>query len=207
MTRHLASTLIATSLLAGAPALAQDTGGELGGSDLGSGLTAPSFEIQNLPPTVSYEFGVHMSFGTVTFWRDYVDMWIGFGARFAGGRNLAGGHRLGGSLTALAEGPFGVHTSMALEPLAAWDWVPKKGGPQLGLSLGPSIMRHTGATSGATTIVQGTVNPTAAMRFGYSQPWTRIGRRLYVVLEPKVRYLDGRPNVLTALVVGSGAGA
>ena len=202
-----ATGMAVLGLLISGAASAQDTGSELGGLEMDDGLMAPDFQIQALPPRFSYEFGVHMSFGTVTYWRDYVDAWVGFGARFAGGKNFDSGHRLGGTLIAVVEGPFGVNTSMALEPLASWDHVPRPGGLQLGFSAGPALMRHVGVFSSATVERAFTVNPTAAARIGYSQPWTSVGRRLYLVAEPKVRMIDGKFNVLGALVVGSGAGA
>ena len=120
------------------------------------------------------------------------------------GKNFEGGHRLGGSMTGVIEGPMGVHTTMALEPHAAWDWV-SSGGVQLGLGIGPALMYHVRAD---TIFVERevTVNPSVAGRVGWSQPWTRVGRRLFLVLEPKVRYLDGELNPLVALVVGSGGG-
>jgi hypothetical protein len=192
--------LFASCLMA-SPAVAQETGGTLSGSE----LTAPAFEIQNVPPSLSYEFGVHMSFGTVTYWRDFVPAWIGFGFRFSGGKNLSNGHRLGASLTAVTEGPFGVTASYALEPHATWDHVPTKGGLQVGVGVGPALMHHISNQS-IVTEKASTINPSAAIRLGYSQPWTSIGRRLYLVAEPKMRLVDGEWNPLVALVVGSGAG-
>jgi hypothetical protein len=41
---------------------------------------------------------------------------------------------------------------------------------------------------------------------GWSQPFSRLARRLHVVLEPKVRMVDGRLNPTVALYVGSGRG-
>lgn len=197
----LLSILLGASLLPAATAWAQDDGG---GTLSADDLPPPSFEVPRIAPSVSYEFGMHMSYGTVTYWRDFVPSWIGFGARFAGGKNFAD-HRLGGSFTATVEGPFMVHTSVALEPHGAWDFVDARSGLQLGFGLGPSLMYHW-----RNDIVVPeravTLNPGAEARIGYSQSWTRVGRRLYCVLEPKLRYVDGAPNPLVALVVGSGTG-
>lgn len=191
---------VVAALVLSTPALAQDDGGTLSASD----LPPPSFEVQRLPPSVSYEFAMHFSFGTVTYWREFVDAWIGFGGRFAGGKHL-GDHRLGGSITGVAEGPIGVHTTLALEPAATWDFVAPKSGLQLGFGVGPSLMYHfRNDTTEAERKV--TLNPSAAMRIGWSQSWTRVGRRLFIVAEPKIRYVDGEPNPLIALVVGSGSG-
>ena len=196
---HRPAFLLA-AFLAAPLAHAQDDGGTLSASD----LPPPSFEVQRLPPSMSYEFGMHFSFGTVTYWREFVDAWIGFGGRFALGKHFAD-HRLGGSLTAIAEGPIGVHTTLGLEPHATWDYVAPKSGLQLGFGVGPAVMYHfrndTTEPERNTTL-----NPSAAVRIGWSQSWTRVGRRLFIVAEPMIRYIDGEPNPLIALVVGSGAG-
>ena len=191
--------IVLAALLSAAPAAAQDDGGTLSASD----LPPPSFEVQRLPPTISYEFAMHFSFGTVTYWREFVDAWIGFGGRFAYGKHI-GEHRLGGSLTAVAEGPLGVHTSLALEPHATWDWI-SPGGVQLGVGAGPAAMYHF-RNDIVTPERSVTFNPSAAVRIGWSQSWTRVGRRLFIVAEPKLRIVDGEPNPLVALVVGSGNG-
>lgn len=196
MTRPL---FVLAALLAAPAAVAQDDGGTLSASD----LPPPSFEVQRLPPDVSYEFAMHFSFGTVTYWQEFVDAWIGFGGRFAYGKHI-GEHRLGGSLTAVAEGPLGVHTSLALEPHATWDWISPQG-LQLGAGVGPAGMFHI---RNDVVIPERafTVNPSAAVRIGWSQSWTRVGRRLFLVAEPKLRWINGDPNPLIALVVGSGNG-
>ena len=46
----------------------------------------------------------------------------------------------------------------------------------------------------------------AIARIGWSQTWSRVGRRLFLFLEPKVRYTDGQFVPVVALAVGSGAG-
>lgn len=198
---RLVPLLSTVGLLAAPVARAQDDGG---GTLSADDLPPPSFEVPRIAPTVSYEFGMHMSYGTVTYWRDFVPSWIGFGARFSAGKNF-NEHRLGGSFTGAIEGPFMVHTSVALEPHAAWDFVGQRSGLQLGVGLGPSVMYHW-----RNDVVEPerafTLNPGAEARIGYSQSWTRVGRRLYCVLEPKLRWVDGAPNPLVALVVGSGAG-
>ena len=197
MIRNLLAT---TALLAAPMAQAQDDGG---GSLSASDLPPPSFEVQRLPPSLSYEFAMHMSYGTVTYWREFVDAWIGYGGRFAIGKH-AGAHRFGGSMTFVAEGPLGVHTTLALEPHGTWDFVSKKG-VALGAGIGPAGMYHF--RNDTVVPERGlTLNPSAAFRIGWSQSWTRVGRRLFVVAEPKMRWIDGNPNPLVALVVGSGSG-
>jgi hypothetical protein len=169
-------------------------------------LPVPTLDIDRIPPRSSYEFAVQFSYGTVTYWRDYVPPWIGFGLRGGWGRNLgvSGAHRLGPSLTVVAEGPVGVHTSVAVEPHLAWDFVGDKG-LLLGAGVGPALMVHSRSdTVGGETAFG--VAPGAAVRLGWSQTFSRVGRRLFVFLEPKIRYVDGAPNPLVAIAIGSGRG-
>ncbi len=198
-TLFLGAVLFAPPVLAPA-AHAQEDESLLSASD----LPPPTFEVQRLPPDVSYEFAMHFSFGTVTYWREFVDAWIGFGGRFSGGKHF-NDHRLGGALTFVAEGPLGVHTTLALEPHATWDYVAPKSGLALGFGIGPAAMYHfrNDISEPERTF---TLNPSAAARIGWSQSWTRVGRRLFIVAEPKIRYIDGEPNPLVAVVVGSGSG-
>ena len=195
---RIVSALFAALLLA-SPAMAQDDGGTLSTGD----LPAPDFQVQRLAPDISYEFGMHFSFGTLTYWREYIPAWIGFGGRFGGGKHF-GDHRIGGLATIIAEGPVGVHTTLALEPAATWDYI-NAWGLQVGAGAGPALMYHV---RNDTTVPERafTINPVVAGRVGWSQSWTRVGRRLFLVVEPKVRYIDGEFNPLVALVVGSGSG-
>jgi hypothetical protein len=58
-----------------------------------------------------------------------------------------------------------------------------------------------------------TVAPTAAARIGWSQGWSRVGRRFFFALEPRVRYSptgdsSNQPfSPQVNLVIGSGRGA
>ena len=83
--------------------------------------------------------------------------------------------------------------------------------------IGPAVMYHVAA--GESVVLRGerdfTIEPSLVGRIGWSQTWSRVGRRLFVYLEPKVRPglregADGamRPvlNPVLALVVGSGKG-
>lgn len=175
----------------------------------------PSFEesfpkatikLERLPPRYSYDFGLSLSYGTVTYWDEIVPPWIGFGMRGAYGRNK-GNHRFGADVHLVAEGPIGVHTSLALEPHLSWDLV-TGGGLLLGAGVGPALMYH--ASAGPSTAVRGeraiTFGPSAVARLGWSQGWSRVGRRLFVYVEPKMRVVNGELNPLMALVVGSGRG-
>ncbi len=181
-------------------AWAQESGGETLSLD---DLEMPTFELEVLNPKVSYEFGVHMSFGTVSYWREYFPAYVGMGIRFSAGRNF-GNHRFGGVLTGNVEGPFGVFSSTSIEPAVAWDYITPFN-MQLGAHVVPSVMLHTDNTN-IVRESEVTLNPVVAVRAGYSQKWTRLQRRLYVLAEPKARIINGIPDYGVALVVGSGSG-
>ena len=50
------------------------------------------------------------------------------------------------------------------------------------------------------------VAPTLAVRLGYSEGWSRVSRRFFVVLEPKARWVRGGPELLCSVVIGQGRG-
>ena len=160
-------------------------------------------KIERIAPSTSYEFGAQFSFGTVTYWRDFVPAWIGLGLRCGWGKNL-GNHRLGLDMTLAMEGPFGVHTSVFLEPVAAW-YLVSDGGVLLGAGAGPALMYHARNDVLAKERSVG-IAPSATLKIGWSQSWTRVGRRVFVFLEPKLRVVDGELNPLVALAFGSGLG-
>ena len=187
-----------------APAYADDeTSDEVVADEEIDDLPIPSLKIDRVAPTVSYEFAAQFSFGEITYWRDFVPAWIGLGLRAGWGKNF-GNHRLGIDGTLAAEGPFGVHTSVFLEPVGAWHYV-SNGGLLLGAGVGPALMYHV---RNDTTIPERAVGiaPSVALRIGWSQTWTRVGRRVFVFLEPKLRYVDNKPSPLVALAFGSGQG-
>jgi hypothetical protein len=166
-------------------------------------LPIPTMKLNRINPTVSYEMGAQFSFGTVTYWRDYVPAWIGMGLRGGWGKNL-GNHRLGLDVTLTAEGPFGVHTSVFMEPVATWYLITDQN-LLVGAGVGPALMYHVRNDVLASERSFG-VAPSASLRVGWSQSWTRVGRRVFVFVEPKMRVIDGKLNPLVALVFGSGAG-
>lgn len=166
-------------------------------------LPIPTLTIDRVPPRTSFEFAVHVSYGQVAYFTDAVPSWIGFGMRAGWGRNL-GLHRLGATGTLTAEGDFGVHTLVAFEPTLTWDFV-SPGGILLGVGAGPALMyTHTQATVQTEQAFK--VAPTVAGRVGWSQMWSRVGRRLFVFVEPKVRFTPEGVTPLVALGVGSGGG-
>ena len=169
-------------------------------------LPIPTLEFDRLPPHESGEFAVQMGYGTVTFFRDQVQPWIGFGFRGGWGRHLGemGRHRLGASLTTVAEGPVGVHSTFGVEPAFAWDFVGAEG-LLLGAGVGPSFMWFIKTDRVAAERDRRLV-PAGTVRLGWSQTYSRIGRRLFVFVEPKCRIIDGVLNPVVVLAVGSGMG-
>lgn len=166
-------------------------------------LPIPTLTIDRVPPNTSYEFAIQVSYGQVPYFEAEVPLWIGFGMRGGWGKNL-GLHRVGVSGTFAAEGDIGVHTVLDLEPALAWDFVSGRG-LLLGAGAGPSfVYRQENSTIRAERGFE--IGPSAAVRAGWSQTWSRVGRRIFVFLEPKFRYADGQPTTVVALVVGSGGG-
>ncbi len=186
------SALAALALLLASPAAAEEPRPESAWDAL-----------RAMPPTSAWELAVHASFGRVGFWAHESEPFIGIGVRFGWGRLFGEHHRLG-VLTALGgEGPCPLYCTVALEPQLSWDHV--RGGLQVGASLGPALMLHSKRELLGTQSHLG-VSPMVAARVGYSEPWTRAGRRFFVVAEPKVRQIGSVTDVLVALVVGSGTG-
>jgi len=162
----------------------------------------PPIELHRVPPDFSWEVGVHVSFGDITYWREEVPPWIGLGLRGGWGRHW-GLTRIGAGLAFGVEGPAPVHYSAYLEPTATWDWT--SSGLFLGLSAGPSFLVHGTSSTVRESTTLG-IAPLAAVRLGWSQGWSRIGRRLFFLLEPKARIIAGRFNPSVALVIGTGRG-
>lgn len=177
-------------------------------------LPEPSIALDRLPPRYSWELGLALSYGAVDHWQEYFDAWVGFGARTGWGRNF-GNSRLGFDVHAVIEGPVGVHTTLGLEPHLSWDHI-SNGNLLIGAGVGPAVLYHM--ATGESAVLRGersiTLEPSIVGRIGYSQTWTRVGRRMFVYLEPKLRpsienTANGRmiyPNPVIALVVGSGRG-
>lgn len=167
-------------------------------------LPIPTLEIERIPPSTSFEFGVQISFGQVAYFRDVEPPWIGYGFRGGWGKNF-GKHRLGVGAGAVVEGSVGVHTQLALEPTVTWDYIANSG-LLLGLGVGPA---GVWTLNNETVVAERSfhISPTAVARIGGSQTWSRVGRRTFVFLEPKVRLVDGDTlSPVVALVVGSGGG-
>lgn len=166
-------------------------------------LPIPTLTIDRIPPNTSYEFAVQVSYGQVAYFRDQVPPWVGFGFRGGWGKNF-GVHRIGVSGTFSAEGDIGVHTQLAIEPALTWDFV-SGGGFLLGAGVGPAVA-WTARSSTIDSEYAFEVAPSAAVRLGWSQTWSRVGRRLFLFVEPKARMAGGKISPLVAVAVGSGGG-
>ena len=166
-------------------------------------LPIPTLTIDRIPPNTSYEFAIQVSYGTVAYFREDVPPWVGFGVRGGWGKNF-GVHRLGVAGTLAAEGDVGVHTQLSLEPAAAWDIVARPGF-LLGASVGPAVV-WTAENSTIEGQYSFELAPSLAARIGWSQTWSRVGRRLFVFAEPKVRFARGKASPVVAVAIGSGGG-
>lgn len=163
----------------------------------------PEVRLDRVPPTYSYDLGVQFGMGEVTWWREDIPIWANIGLFGVWGRHLRNGDRMGFGLAAIAEGDIPLHTTLALEPTARWDRVTGK--VALGLSVGAALMYHSAdKPTGLETATSAA--PLIAARLGWSQPFTRVGRRFFVVAEPKLRYMVGRLSPSIAVSIGSGHG-
>ena len=80
------------------------------------------------------------------------------------------------------------------------DWIDHN--IQVGVSVGPALLLHQMLGEG---LFPGAA-PAAAVRMGWSQSWTRVGRRLFIVLEPRVRLIGDEPQLVGSLIIGQGRG-
>jgi len=166
-------------------------------------LPIPTLTLDRIPPNTSFEFAIQASYGEVAYFRDSVPPWVGFGFRAGWGKNF-GVNRIGVAGTLTAEGDIGVHTQLGFEPELAWDLV-SMNGLLLGAGVSPAVIW----TADSSTIEsEHSINlaPTVSARIGWSQTWSRVGRRLFLFLEPKVRIIGDSASPLVAVGVGSGAG-
>jgi len=160
--------------------------------------------LEQMPPRASYEVGLVMSFGTIAYFADDTPPWVGFGVHAGGGRVFSDQHRLGAALGVQLEGPVPLYYSASVEPQATWDYIAGKR-LQVGASVGPALMLHSELeTIGSKN--KFTINPMVAFRVGYSEGWSRVGRRFFALLQPKLRWIDARPDFSVGLIVGSGNG-
>lgn len=187
------TALILASLLAG-PAFAQAEEEE----------EAPeAVELDFVPSRFSLDGGIHISYGFLPQFAG-APAWVGFGGRFAWGRNWTN-HRVGLGVQLSLEGPIGVEWANTIEVGAQWDWVSPKG-LYLGATLGPAL--YINASQRQTNGYDVSVDPGAylAARIGWSQRFSLIARRFYLAIEPRFRMIGARPSFVAALVFGSGRG-
>lgn len=158
--------------------------------------------LERLPPSVSWDVAMQVGYGDITYFRVQTPPWLGMGLRTAYGTHFGrdNSRRIAGLLTLSFEGPVPQYFTTAIEPALAWDQV--RGGLQIGVSAGPTLLLHHALDSPVVPAV----TPSLAARVGYSEPFSRVSRRLFVLAEPKLRWVAGRPNWSVAVVVGSGRG-
>ncbi len=172
---------------------------------------APSFdddlwaELDRMPPRASMELAFTVGFGDITYWRAEVPPWLIFGVRGGWGAHVGVDRqqRVGFSVASTLEGPFPEFYSVALEPSATWDRVHE--GLWLGASVGPSLMLHSRSTVAGPDMSLG-LSEHAAVRVGWSQAYSRVARRTFIGVEPKIRAVSGDLNWSVGLVVGSTRG-
>ena len=197
----LAVSFVAASLLMPS-AMAQD-------SDLGldPSLPIPTLSYDRPPPDYSYELAFQVSYGSITYWQNEVAPWPGVGIRGGWGRNLpdSAKHRIGVNMLGFLEGPFPVHLSAGVEPQLAWDFIGDRG-ILFGAGIGPGAYYNSKIQNGTSVTSKFVVGAEASARVGRSQSWSRVGRRLFFMVEPKIRYMDGKFGPTAAIVIGSGKG-
>ena len=167
----------------------------------------PPVVLRVIPPRFSWDAGFQASFGMMTQFQD-APPWLGLGFRGGWGRNF-GGHRVGAGVSVSFEGPIAVQWSNNLEPHFLWDFVDTQGkgkGLMIGASVGPALIMNADIGKTRKTDLTYDIAPMAAVRIGYSQPWSLIAKRFWVAVEPKVRLIDGKISALGAIVIGSGRG-
>lgn len=163
-------------------------------------LTAGAAEDTKEVPPASIEISAHAGWGQLTYWQQYYAWSIGLGLRGLYGKHIGPHHRLGGGLGWSLEGPIPSAFSTALEPQLAWDAV--YGKFTMGASVGVSGFMHyyLGLRDGE---VYFSAAPMASLRIGYADGWPSLHPSLFIVFEPRVRYMQGQPSFMFAVTVGS----
>lgn len=195
-------SIVAALLLVSMPAaFAQDAEVELDPS-----LPIPTLNYDRPPPDFSWEIGVMMTYGTITYWQQELEPWVGFGLRLGWGRNVGANyaHRIGVTGVMFAEGPMPVHASVGIDPQLSWDYISDKN-IWLGAGVGAAAMLNS-KTISTTPERYVSLAPSVSARIGWSQTWSRVGRRLFVGFEARARYTNGNVGPQGALVLGSGKG-
>lgn len=191
--------IAALLVLAGSPVHAQEI-------ELDPSLPIPTLKYERPPPDYSWEVGLHLGYGEVAYWKQEIPPWPQFGIRVGWGRNFGSNfrNRLGVTSVLFFEGPMLVHLSTGIDPQLSYDYV-SKGNLWFGAGVGGAAMvnRKRLNTVSETKVA---FAPSATVHLGWSQTWSRVGRRLFVGAEPRVRFANGNVGTAIAVVVGSGKG-
>ncbi len=164
----------------------------------------PEVELKRIPPVHSYDVGLQLGAADITYWREETPPYMTLGGFFAWGWHPRGNARIGLGLAAIIEGPVPLYYSFSFEPTFRYDRI--SGKFAYGASVGGAAMVHGKDNQARANDIAFTPAPVAAVRFGWSEGWTRVGRRFFLVAEPKLRLIGGKPNPGFAIQIGSGAG-
>lgn len=161
--------------------------------------------LEHMPPHKSGDLAVAVSYSDVTYWRAFTPPWMGFGIHGAYGGHVGQnlGTRLAGALMVSEEGPVPEYFTLAVEPAFDVDHIAH--GVLMGASVGPSLLFHSHLDRVHQVWNVG-FSPEISARLGWSQPWSSVQRRMFVVLDPKLRWVAGRPNWVVGVAIGSGNG-
>ena len=155
-----------------------------------------------IPPEISWDFGLQLTYGEIGYFREltsYAGPTGGMGLQGSYGKH-ANDLRYGLKFGFTLEGPVPIYMSAIAEVLPSVDLI--KGKALIGAAVGPAIALNSEQDGDITLRATGVM----AVRMGYSQGWTKVGQRMFIVLEPRVRWIDGRPSYSTNLIVGKGSG-
>ena len=159
-------------------------------------------ELDNMPPRYSSELAMQVIYGNVPYFSKETPAWIGFGLKVSGGKHF-GDTRLGYSALLSTEGPAPEVYTVGIEPHIAIEH--HIGALSVGASIGPDLIAYTKATLASPDRNFG-IAPSAALNLGYSQPWSRVARRVFFYVEPRIKITNGNFVPSVALAIGSGRG-
>jgi hypothetical protein len=159
-------------------------------------------ELDNMPPRFSSELAMQVIYGNVPYFAKTTPAWVGFALKVSGGKHF-GDTRIGYSTLFATEGPTPEIFTIGIEPHIAIEH--HIGSFALGASVGPDFMMYTKSTLGSPDRNFG-IAPSAAFNIGYSQPWSRITRRVFCYVEPRIKRTNGNFVPSVALAIGSGRG-
>ena len=159
-------------------------------------------ELDNMPPRYSSELAMQVIYGNVPYFSKQTPAWIGFGLKVSGGKHF-GDTRIGYSALLSTEGPAPEIYTVGIEPHIAIEH--HIGALSVGASIGPDLIAYTKATLSSPDRSFG-LAPSAALNLGYSQPWSRVARRVFFYVEPRIKITNGNFVPSVALAIGSGRG-